>query len=350
MRANRLTWVALVVVASAVLAGCERPPMEPVQRGFRGTGMEVVYNPRILDQQAALNTPPDALPEADKGGPRASQVYKNVKVLGNLSVAEFNRVMISYTQWVAPEQGCAYCHNLNNLADDSVYTKVVARRMTEMTKHLNAAWTSHVAQTGVTCHTCHRGNPVPQQVWFAPDQAKLAKGLLGQRNGQNAPAMSVGYSSLPNDPFTPYLLKANGIRQISQTPLPQGINSTGSSIQATESTYGLMMHMSKGLGVNCTYCHNSRNFSDWNQSPPQRVTAWHGIRMVRELNNEFMTPLTATFPSNRLGPMKDVAKVNCATCHQGAYKPMYGQPMAAKYPELVGPVAKLSGVAAGAVK
>ncbi len=32
-----------------------------------------------------------------------------------------------------------------------------------------------------------------------------------------------------------------------------------------------MMHMSQGLGVNCNFCHNSRNFSDWSQSMPQRA-------------------------------------------------------------------------------
>jgi photosynthetic reaction center cytochrome c subunit len=330
MNLNRTTWVALILVGAALLSGCERPPIDTVQTGFRGTGMELVYN------QA-----PAALDPADKSGPRARQVYQNVKVLGDLSVGEFTRVMVSMTQWIAPEQGCGYCHNLQNFADDSMYTKVVARRMTQMTQHLNASWKNHVADTGVTCYTCHRGQAVPNQVWFAPDDSKLAKGMLGQRNGQNEPAGSVGGSSLPKDPFTAYLQKDTPIRQISQTALPQGINSTGSSTQMTEATYGLMMHMSTGLGVNCAFCHNSRNFSDWKQSPPQRVTAYHGIRMVRELNNEFITPLTSTFPRNRLGPKGDVAKVNCATCHQGAYKPLYGEPMAKLYPELQGPAAKL---------
>jgi photosynthetic reaction center cytochrome c subunit len=303
--------------------------------------MELVYNPRTLEKTESLHQAPAALDPADKSGPRARQVYQNVKVLGDLSVGEFTRVMVSMTQWIAPEQGCGYCHNLQNFADDSMYTKVVARRMTQMTQHLNASWKNHVADTGVTCYTCHRGQAVPNQVWFAPDDSKLAKGMLGQRNGQNEPAASVGGSSLPKDPFTAYLQKDTPIRQISQTALPQGINSTGSSTQMTEGTYGLMMHMSTGLGVNCAFCHNSRNFSDWKQSPPQRVTAYHGIRMVRELNNEFITPLTSTFPRNRLGPKGDVAKVNCATCHQGAYKPLYGEPMAKLYPELQGPAAKL---------
>ena len=66
-----------------------------------------------------------------------------------------------------------------------------------------------------------------------------------------------------------------------------------------------MIHMSESLGVGCVQCHNSRAFAEWNQSPPQRVTAWHGIRMVRNLNNDFMVPLTAGQPKNRLGPSGD---------------------------------------------
>jgi photosynthetic reaction center cytochrome c subunit len=79
------------------------------------------------------------------------------------------------------------------------------------------------------------------------------------------------------------------------------------------------------------------------------VNAYHGIRMVRELNNEFIVPLSPVFPANRLGPTGDVAKVNCATCHVGAYKPLYGESMAKNHPELQGPVAKLSKAAGGTV-
>ncbi len=339
MTMKRTSWVALLVAASALLAGCERPPVDVVQHGFRGTGMELVYNPRTLAEQALINTAPEALPAADSSGPRAGQVYKNVKVLGNLSVGEFTRVMVAMTQWVAPEQGCAYCHNVQNFADDSLYTKVVARRMTEMTQHLNAAWKNHVADTGVTCYTCHRGQPVPNQIWFAPKEVTMAKGMLGNRNGQNEPVAAVGMTSLPKDPFTAYFVKDTPIRQIAKTALPTG---NQSSTQQTEATYGLMIHMSDSLGVNCTFCHNSRSFGSWETSPPQRVNAYHGIRMVRELNNEFIVPLSPVFPTNRLGPTGDVAKVNCATCHMGAYKPLYGESMAKNHPELQGPVAKLA--------
>ena len=47
-----------------------------------------------------------------------------------------------------------------------------------------------------------------------------------------------------------------------------------------------------------------------------------------------MTPLTGTFPPHRLGPTGDVAKVSCTTCHQGAFKPLYGAQMAKDFPEL----------------
>ena len=52
-----------------------------------------------------------------------------------------------------------------------------------------------------------------------------------------------------------------------------------------------MMHMSQSLGVNCTYCHNTRSFASWDASTPQRATAWYGIRMVRDLNNDYLDPL-----------------------------------------------------------
>jgi photosynthetic reaction center cytochrome c subunit len=56
--------------------------------------------------------------------------------------------------------------------------------------------------------------------------------------------------------------------------------------------------------------------------------------MVRDLNVTYMEPLTKTFPQERLGPGGDVAKVNCATCHQGAYKPLNGASMLKDHPEL----------------
>jgi photosynthetic reaction center cytochrome c subunit len=327
--------LALCFGFAAMLSGCERPPIATVQTGFRGTGMEQIYNPRTLVKQAPLNQAPVAAEAASPDGPKASQVYQNVKVLGDLSVGQFNRHMAAITQWVAPDQGCAYCHNVQNFADDGKYTKVVARRMIQMTQKVNQDWKPHVAETGVTCYTCHRGNNIPTQVWAAPKDRKYANSLLGDLAGQNMATKEAGLTSLPSDPFTPYLMGAQPIRVNSNTAMTGvGANANRASTKQAEHTYSLMVHMSESLGVNCTYCHNTRNFQSWEESRPQRVTAWYGIRMARDLNNDYMTPLTSTFPPHRLGPKGDVLKVNCTTCHQGAFKPLYGAAMAKDYPEL----------------
>jgi len=330
------------LIAAAALAGCERPPVITEQNGYRGTGMDQIYNPRILAKQAGLHVPPAEIPAVPAGGPKAGQVYQNVKVLGDLGVGEFTRLMVAMTQWVAPEQGCNYCHVPGNFADDSVYTKVVARRMVEMTQHINADWKPHVGDTGVTCYTCHRGNPVPNEVWFAPtDRKHYSNSILGDLAEQNQPAKSVGYSSLPYDPFTHYLKDAKDARPIrvngDEALARFGEAGNNTSTKQAEFTYSLMMHMSSSLGVNCTYCHNTRAFQSWEESPPQRATAWHGIRMARDINGEYITPLTANFPANRLGPQGDVAKVGCATCHQGVNKPLNGAQMLKGHPELAGP-------------
>ena len=325
-------------LALVALAACgERPPIVTKQLGYRGTGMEQNINPRLEAVKMAANQAPATPDEASPDGPKASEVYQNVKVLGDLSVAQFSRHMAAITQWVSPQEGCNYCHNGENFADDSKYTKVVARRMIQMTQHINQDWQKHVAATGVTCYTCHRGNPVPQNVWYKPADRKYTENsVMGDLAGQNIGAKSVGLSSLPNDPFTPYLLGNQDIRVNGNEALRMtGDARNTHSVKQAEHTYGLMVHMSTALGANCTTCHNTRNWQEWTNAPPQRVTAWYGIRMARDLNNEYIVPLTDTFPANRKGPHGDVAKVYCATCHQGVQKPLYGAAMAKGFPELL---------------
>lgn len=332
--------VPVVVLTGFMLltAGWESPPIDSEQSGFRGTGMAEVSNPRI-DQprlQAQLDQVPASSPLTPDGpGPTAGEIYQNVQVLGDLSVGRFNRLMQAMTDWVSPEEGCAGCHQLDNLAAETVYTKVVARRMLEMTRSINGEWDDHVGETGVTCYTCHRGQRVPQYAWFNADPAdQAADGMGGWRAGQNRAAEQVGLTSLPEDPFTDLLENAGQIRVASRTALPEGF--AGSSIQATEKTYALMMHMSTALDVNCTYCHNSRDFGSWEQSSPQRVSAWHGIRMTQLLNVDYVAPLSSVLPSNRLGPTGEGHKINCQTCHQGVNKPLGGLAMAEDFPSLQG--------------
>ena len=329
------TLVALVLLTMAMLfyAGWDRPPVEAAQTGFRGLAMEQVVNPRKDAALRAINQvpePPYELPPAT--GPRASEVYENVPVLGHISQERFDYLMAAITEWVAPEdQGCNYCHNPENLASDEVYTKLVTRRMIEMTWDINAEWQGHVAGTGVTCYTCHRGQPVPSEIWFKNSGPPQARGWAADRAGQNMAAVEVELTSLPFDPYAPLLQEEGNIRVNSLDALPSG-HPTG--IPDAEMTYALMMHFSGALGVNCTYCHNSRSFFVWDESTPKRTTAWHGINMVRHLNNEYLEPLGPTYPPERLGPQGDAPKAFCATWHQGVFKPLYGASMLPDYPSL----------------
>jgi len=279
------------------------------------------------------NTLPDAIDKASPDGDRATAVYKNVQVLTDLSADQFNRVMLGLAAWVAPpDQGCNYCHNPDNLADDGLYTKRVARRMLTMTRHINKDWQAHVGDTGVTCYTCHRGQPVPSAIWFAGEAPKTG-GYAETNDGMGHPNKVNGSTAMNSDPFSTLLADKGVIRVQATKALPAGY---GASIQSTENTYSLMIAMSYSLGVNCTFCHNSREFGQWAESTPQRVTAWHGLQLVRDLNANYLEPLKVEFPANRLGPTGDGPKLYCATCHQGASKPLLGVSLAKDWPELGG--------------
>jgi photosynthetic reaction center cytochrome c subunit len=304
--------LAAAAAGLLLLAACERPPVTPAQLGYRGVGLEEVNNPRLQATLQAANALPAVQPAADPGPAGA---WQNVQVLNDISAGEFTRTMNAISEWVVPNDWvdpkdikrankCAYCHNLANMASDEVYTKVVARRMFQMTRDVNANYTNHVQQTGVTCWSCHRGNPVPQNVWFFTDRNQSLR----------------------------YYLDRPDVRVQSASFVPS--NDNRSSIKQTEYTYAVMLNMSNALGVNCGYCHNSRQWSDWSQSTPQRMTALRGARMTRDLNTNYLVPLQSTWPAQRLGPHGDGAKLACATCHNGVYKPLYGQAMAKDYPAL----------------
>lgn len=328
-----------VVVAALValgLQGCwEAPPMESEQIGFRGVAMWQTTNPDVTDPLVALNQIPEPLPETPEveGAPKASEVYQNVQVLGDLSVGEFTRTMASITAWVSPEQGCAYCHLGADFAADDLYTKVVSRRMMQMTQTINSTWNDHVKDTGVTCYTCHRGKNVPEYIWFEDDGPRHAGGMSADNYQQNNVAPKAAYTSMLSDPLTPYLAGTpDKIRIAHQNALPLKNQNNNESMQALERTWSLMMHMSDSLGVNCTYCHNTRNFASWEQSPPARVTAWHGLQMLPAINNDYMVPLQPVYPGHRLGKLSDAPKAACSTCHQGVSKPLYGVSMLDDYP------------------
>lgn len=103
----------LLVVAGAVVAlfltiaqfgtaGWTRPPILAQQHGFRGTGMDQIQTKAGAAALKAANIPPAPAEPVEAGTDKAGAVYENVKVLKDLSVEEFNRLMVSMTEWVSP--------------------------------------------------------------------------------------------------------------------------------------------------------------------------------------------------------------------------------------------------------
>jgi photosynthetic reaction center cytochrome c subunit len=331
MRRVHFVLASAGALAVLLLSGCERTQSE--QRGYRGLGMLQVSRPADRVALDAVNEVPRALKKAADGGPTAAESYQNVQVLGDLSKAEFARLMLSFKSWLAPDEGCGYCHNAPDYASDEKYPKRVARLMIAMTRHINSDWQTHVKGTGVTCYTCHRGQAVPPKVWVAVPKP-LSMGFMARRSSMRPPTPSAADSALPADPLSDFLLDDKTIRIVGQTALQTG---NAHLIKEARSTYSMMTVMSESLGVNCTYCHNTRSFTSWELSPPPRVTAWHGIRMARELNNAYVAPLATLLPPERLGPTGDSPKVYCATCHLGTPKPLNGVNMVKDFPELIAP-------------
>lgn len=341
MRMMKPAALAATAALPLLLAGCELGPKENTQLGPRGAGMEQVTNLNLVTSPGV--PPPSAYQLTSREGQKARDVYPELKVLGDISVDEFGLLMANITAWVVPadappeQAGCNYCHNPENMASYEKYTKTVALSMLKMTQNINVNWKDHVKATGVTCYTCHRGMAVPAYVWSLKPEGRTDT-ILGTRNGQNEPLPVVGYASLPNDPNGTFLFNTNEIRVNSKTIHPGTTNMA--DIKDAEHTYGLMMRFSGALGVNCTFCHNSHNFGDWNASRLQKQTAWYGIRMVRQSNIDYVHPLATVFPkagydgAARLGPMGDPLKINCQTCHQGHQKPLGGVSMLADNPAL----------------
>jgi photosynthetic reaction center cytochrome c subunit len=80
---NMKRFASVAVLGTALLSGCDIPPQETVQRGYRGTGMEAVYSPEVLEDIVAANQVPAAIPAVSSEGPKAGDVYENVQALGH---------------------------------------------------------------------------------------------------------------------------------------------------------------------------------------------------------------------------------------------------------------------------
>jgi photosynthetic reaction center cytochrome c subunit len=111
-----IRWMVLGLIGLS-LAACERPPMESQQLGFRGTGMVEIgltlaaakrCSRPIKRRRLCLQCPVTDL--------KASAVYENAEVLGDLGVGEFTRLMAAMTEW---DRLSRCCNHRSTLTGDS---------------------------------------------------------------------------------------------------------------------------------------------------------------------------------------------------------------------------------------
>ncbi len=228
--------------------------------GTIGTGVPKAapaqYGP--VDQNAPLDfkTQPASVPRNYVPG----RLY-NVQVLTGLNYGQVVGQMAAYTQ--ALGVNCQYCHNAGNFAYDTP-TKKIARTMQLMTVRTDREWVqpiknaypNYAVSGAVGCVTCHRGKPVNA----------LAYNIV-----------PVQYLDWP----------AQSSRQAGFV-----VNS--------------MYSVSKSLGVNCLFCHNSADFKTLQYYPTNQIAhrMWH---MVDDINHKYLPP--------------NVQAVTCYSCHQGAKWP-----------------------------
>ncbi len=339
------------VAAVCVVAAAAFVVFVPNWTGRPHTADEIGFPQEILfhgaAERAAINQSPPPLPAAAEGGSSATEKYKNVKVLTDVSAAEFDRLQVAITAWVSPKEGCGFCHAGNDFVSDAKPAKQAARVMLEMTRHLNADWAGHVAGAGVTCYSCHRGQPVPAEIWF-PSAPRPSRSFVAPQDNWQENADTVR-KFFPDAGFAEYLLGEEPIAVQSTTVAP---SHTISSWPEAKRIYEMMMQMSDGIGANCGYCHNTRNFQSWAESTPFRWVGYDAIKLVRDLNQNFLlktaqiVPETRTLvdetrlpvlPVNQTGAQIGNGLVVCATCHYGVTKPLGGVNLVHNYKGLTGP-------------
>jgi hypothetical protein len=98
------------------------------------------------------------------GGGFARADFKNLQVLPKtIGKDELKTLMKAQTKALGVE--CDFCHETPDMASDKNPSKVVARKMMQMTQLINDKWikgvVDHAEKHLITCGTCHQGHNSP---------------------------------------------------------------------------------------------------------------------------------------------------------------------------------------------
>lgn len=281
----------------------------------------------------------------------------NVQVLTGMTTAQIWTYM---QQYVSGGLGvsCQYCHNTANFASDEFPQKVAARNMLWLVNDINANYIVNLPNwrgNYVQCATCHNNKPngleafspvfvksvPPIMVTVDPldetgkpitDPAAKPAAIQDPLKLQDAVLYYVYNYQVwkPYDPAVPgtgrgsLALVYDGGRTQDQVTINQNV----------------MNSLAWGLGTNCTYCHNSRNFPDfetdaagtqlnplygWNKLKAQQMLQlttwlqanWTTYGAIAKDTIPTASEGGASKLSYRLLDGKYYNVPGCYTCHQG---------------------------------
>ena len=163
---------------------------------------------------ATAGLPAEALAAAGQAGPAetpqmADTVFKNIQVLKGIPVDQFMDAMGMFSASLGYD--CSSCHSQEIHTDRAAFaitTPLItrARQMMAMMNGLNEA--NFGGRPRVTCFTCHRGNPSPEDI---PSLALQYSDLV---DDPNAMAISRDRSTTADQVFGKYIQAVGGAQRL----------------------------------------------------------------------------------------------------------------------------------------
>ncbi|MCG8352878.1 MAG: photosynthetic reaction center cytochrome c subunit [Chloroflexales bacterium] len=303
-----------------------------------------------LITNAEPNTPTDGRQpwlgtEAWTAGVQVGQEYiaqfpepQNVEVLTGMSTAQIWGYMQQNVSG-ALGVGCQYCHDINNFAADTYPQKAAARNMLRLVNDLNAQFIVNLPNwrgNYVQCATCHNGQPINMEV-------------VGDRFVGSTPPIPATVD--PLDSQGDVIVDAAAKPEEIQEPLPlqnavlyyvynyqvwrpyspdepeSGRGSLaltyegGRTQEQVNINQGTMNYMAWSLGGGCTFCHNSRNFIDYELDAAGNLpNPEYGYNKLKAQRMLLMTTwLNANWEQYGAIPKTDVPDIGPAGFYQDQY-------------------------------
>lgn len=231
----------------------------------------------------------------------------NVQVLAGMSSAQIWTYMQQYVSG-GLGVGCQYCHDLNNFAADTYPQKIAARNMLYLVGDLNANYVVDLPNwrgNYVQCATCHNNQPnnletVGLQFINSVPPIDITVDPL-DANGQaiTDPALKPAEIQNPlklQDAILYYIYNYQVWKPFDPADPESGRGSLaltyegGRTQEQVTINQNVMNYQAWSLGVGCTYCHNSRNFTAYELNAPSNlVNAASGYNKLKAQQMMLMT-------------------------------------------------------------